>query len=211
MLACRLHRICVSLAMAFGVSLPSQVDAQQIDTSALVDAINQGAKEYNNLLPLLTADDLKTRLSAFTVLVGHGDKSLFELAVSTAVADTSEVLRARALWETMARRDNIAVEFDMAEIAKDDSLKSVFETAKNPEQLVWITYGHVADRQCLNLNSSSSAKGQCGGAYSIDVTGLVVTVVYNTTVGQFLLEEDGVLRGKLTYGGVSFPATMTVR
>lgn len=207
----RLRLVSILLAMAFGIFLQPKAGAQQIDSSALIESIKQGAQQYDDLLTLLTADDLKTRLSAFTVLVDHGDKSLFELAVSTAMADTSEVLRARALWEAMSRRDSIAVEFDMTLIAKDETLKSTFETAKNPEQLAWTTYGSLPDRQCLNLSSSSSAKGKCAGQYHVDVSGLVVTVIYQSTLGQFLLEEDGILRGKLTYGSVTYPATITVR
>lgn len=206
----QLRKLIGSVALALGLvaMASSGAQAQQIDASELIGQIKQGTDQFVELRPYLTAEDLNTRLSAFSALVNHGDKTLFELAISTAMADTSEVMRARALWEVMARRANIAITFDTQKISENTELKKYFKESESPYHLVFPIYQIFAEKQCLNLYSNNS---ECRDIYHIDVSGLAVTLKYSNQSGQFILDDDGVLRGDYSFGGHTYPASIAVR
>ena len=193
--------------------LSSPTTAQKIDVDALKATIGKASDSYAELRPLLSDPNESKRIAAFEAFVAHGDKGLYEIAVSSAIADGSEVLRARALWEIMSRRDLITIAFDMEAINKNETLQQNFSKAKMPAQFVWKVLKRFPETQCLSMQHSTN----CHPSSSWTISGLTAAFKHGSsnTSGQFELMDDGRLLGEVTWKyheqTANFPAIVIIR
>lgn len=83
------------------------VAAQDVDVEALKVKMAERADNYSTLVDILEGVDENAALAAFDVMLESGNKTLAEMAINSALAAADARLRARALWEVLARRDSL--------------------------------------------------------------------------------------------------------
>jgi len=167
--------------------------AQSIDIDALKKKIEARSSQYSELVTILENEKVDTALAAFDVMVETGDKTLIEMAVSSALSATDTRLRARALWEAMSRRRNFVIEVDTDALAEqEEGLQAV--RSWFGEQRTFPITNVFADTQCLNLVSRNS----CYADGNATISGVKLDIVRGDWLsGSFELATDGNLRGTI--------------
>lgn len=185
--------------------------AQKLDIGAIKAAAQGSASEFAELKTMLRDPDVNLRLATFDAMVGNGDPSLYEIAVSTAIVDSDEVVRSRALWEILSRLPTVQVLVDPEGTVTDDTRKMLQESYQG--RMSFATVSAVPDKGCINL--SSAQKGECNPNYNLTVNGTNVGFVYANQYldGTLMLEGDGALRGTLrqTRSKIDFPVEIQLR
>jgi hypothetical protein len=181
--------------------------AQKVDVDALISAIDERAGQYQKLTEILQGTDPARALAAFDVMLETGDETMREAAVSAAMSATDERLRARALWETLLRKDSITVTVDTDSL--DEEARAALDSWIGAVS-TWGITGRFPETQCLNLYRSNP----CQPDYHLSVSGLKVDLRYSgSTYGSFALNSEGVLAGQVTNvsSKAVYPATIQVR
>ncbi|MEM9013359.1 MAG: HEAT repeat domain-containing protein [Pseudomonadota bacterium] len=191
------------------LAIPGTLRAQEIDADALIATITGRAETVDKLLPYLESEDTSVRLAAFETIIGTDDPALLELAISMGFNDADEVVRARALKEVLFRRSNIAIRIDRAALEEDEAITAALDRLKFGAEEVWPFFERFPETSCINLYT----RADCYGPAHLNISGLTVSFANsnNQTEGQFVLEDDGILRGHVNYSGVAIPAEMVVR
>ncbi|RBI67288.1 hypothetical protein DQW77_17705 [Roseovarius sp. TE539] len=187
------------------VAMPTT--GQEVGVEALIADIDERAGQYAALVEILQGPDPARALAAFDVMLETGDKTMRETAISAAMTATDERLRARALWETLVRKDSITLVIETDGL--DDEARGALDK--------WIgavsTWGITArfpDTQCLNLWNSRS----CEEDHNLSVSGLKIDMVYDGTImGGLSLTSEGALTGhvKNVDDNAVYPATIHLR
>lgn len=175
--------LCTTLAAA----------AQDVDIEALKKKIEERSGQYGELNAILENESIDTALAAFDVMVETGNKSLTEMAISSALSAADTRLRARALWEAMSRRRTFVIEVDTDALDEaEDEKRPVREWFG--EQQTYEINGVFDETQCLNLAASET----CYTGYNATVSGIKLDVIHgNNLSGSFELGVDGVLHGTI--------------
>lgn len=200
------------IAALLGALFALPVLAQDIDINALKAKIAARAVDYGALVEILEGPDGSSALAAFDVMLETGSVTLTEIAIDSALTSTDTKLRARALWEALARRDNVVVEIDTAELKGDEEAIAYLQTWYGASQS-WPFYGKFPATQCINLSNGE----ECRPGRQLTVSGLKVDMTFSPNpgfTGTFTLEGDGVLRGTATSQyrpPRDYPATISFR
>lgn len=191
-------------------------NAQTVDIDALKAEIAERAGNYAELVDILEGADGSAALAAFDVMVESGNKTLAEMAINSGLAAADTRLRARALWETLSRRDSLVIEIDTDAISDNEEALAQLDKWYGATQN-WTLFQKFPDTQCINLN----ARDTCYSGYHVSVSGLKVDLLNSYTggshmgmKGSFVLNPDGVLRGHVgPLEGLKFdyPASITFR
>lgn len=181
-------------AMA-ALALCTSAAAQSVDIEALTAAIAERAGNYSQLVELLEGADGTVALAAFDVMLESEDQTLAEIAMTSGLAAADTRLRARALWEALARRDNLVVQIDTEAIADNkDAIEHL--NAWTGALTTWPLLQKFPETKCINLSSKTA----CYAGYQITVSGLKLDIASGLGQGykgSFTLENDGVLRGSV--------------
>lgn len=184
--------------------------AQDIDVEALKKKIEQRSGQYSELTAILESESVDTALAAFDVMVETGNKSLTEMALSSALSAVDTRLRARALWEVMSRRRSFVVEIDKEALAEQGADADAVREWFGEQQSFSVT-NVFADTQCLNLNQRS----ECNASRNATISGIKLDLVMDNSIsGSFTLGPDGALHGSIsspTRNSPSYPARITFR
>ena len=189
----------ISTILALTIFATGNAYAQKVDIDALKKQIQTDSDEFSELRGLLKNPDINVRLAAFDAMVKHGDPSLYEIAISSGLVDTDEVLRARALWETLSRRRSITFLIDPDKKVEDEKTRKILDTANT-----WTINirGVYEAGKCLNFRSSSQSNDTCQVGGNFSISGTTVQFIQNysnwNSSAQLFLEGDGVLQGKIT-------------
>lgn len=188
----------------------SPTTAQMIDIDAIKQEAASKSDEFAELRALLKDSDVNLRIAAFDAMVAHGDASLYEIAVTTAIADIDEVVRARALWEILSRTRSLQIEVD-PEGTLDNETSATLQDAYQG-YMNFSVGNSLKPLNCINLYYT---KDECVAGYNLSVSGTLVNFVYaNQNVdGSFRLDGDGVLRGQMrnTRQKIEFPVAISLR
>jgi hypothetical protein len=194
----------------------SGANAQSVDIDALKAKIAERAGNYGALVEILESADGNAALAAFDVMMESGNKTLAEMAISSGLAAADTRLRARALWESLSRRDSLVIEIDTDAVSdNEDALAQLNKWYGSTQN--WTLFQKFPETQCINM----VAKDSCNSGYQVSVSGLKVDLLNSYTggahmgmKGSFVLNPDGVLRGHVgTLEGLKFdyPASITFR
>lgn len=190
--------------------LTAPAEAQMIDTDAIRRQAEEKSGEFAELRALLRDEDVNLRLAAFDAMVAHGDPSLYEIAVSTAIADIDEVIRARALWEVLSRMRTLNIDVDPEDTLKGDAAETVEGFWQG--RMNFSVGNTVREANCINLYYD---RPECIAQHSLSVNGTRVGFSYASQQldGVMRLESDGILRGTFrhTRSKIEFPVAMTLR
>jgi hypothetical protein len=198
----------IILAAALAMAAAGTAHAQaRIDVEALRQQSRASADEFAELRSLLRDDNADLRLATFDAMVRHGDPSLYEIAVTTALADADPVLRARALWEVLSRRASLVFQVDPDGAVSGDAAKTL--EAAYQGQVVFNVSKIDQAAQCLNFRNRDG----CVPGDSAKVDGLRVTLVRGYFSADLALDVDGVLRGAMRQSNVelAYPVAMDLR
>ncbi len=198
------------VALVF-VVLASTAQAQKIDVEAIKSQAASDADEFAELRALMRDQDPNLRLAAFDAMVAHGDPSLYEIAVSMGIADVDEVIRSRALWETLVRMKNVSILVDPeGSITNSDAQKTLSNAYQG--RMNFQVGNALKPLNCVNLYYE---KDECVGGYNLGVNGTLVSFVYanQNLDGTLRLDADGVLRGTFrnTRYKLEFPVEVPIR
>ena len=191
------------------------VAAQDVDVEALKVKMAERADNYSTLVDILEGVDENAALAAFDVMLESGNKTLAEMAINSALAAADTRLRARALWEVLARRDSLVLEIDTHAMKQDEEALAQLRKWIGPMQSVPLLE-KFPETQCINIRKSDS----CNHDFQVSISGLKVdirdsNVSGSALVGSFILSEDGVLHGSVKPlrrdFQDSFPASITLR
>ena len=131
--------------------------------------------------------------------------------MSTAIADSDEVVRARALWEILSRTPTVVVLVDPEGSIDGDAGKALYEAYQG--RMSFATVSEVREKGCINLYNA--AEGECSTSYVLALSGTKVNFVYENQYldGILNLDGDGVLRGTLrqTRMKTEFPVEIPLR
>lgn len=193
--------------VAVALSAPAQ--AQIADLEALLSRIDTRSGQYQQLIEILQGADANRALAAFDVMVESGDATLIEVAINSALSATDSRIRARALWEALARKDSVSVIVDTTDL--DTEEKSNLNDWFGPLQ-TWTLREKFPDTQCINVDASS----ECYPGRNLSVSGIRVDMVFNYgdgLSGQFALDETGALAGQIMRFNTKsvFPARIEFR
>lgn len=183
--------------------------AQDVDIDALMADIDKRSGQYEQLIAILQGTDANRSLAAFDAMVDTGDATMIEVAVNTGLSATDSRLRARALWEALARKDSMTLIVDTAELDQDE--RTALD-AWYGEIQTWPLYQKLPETQCINLNSTAD----CYIGRNLSVSGLKLDINYDPNPGisgQFTLDESGRLVGRVTddRSKATYPATIEFR
>lgn len=186
--------------------------AQKLDIGAIKAAAQGSASEFAELKTMLADPDVNLRLATFDAMVGNGDPSLYEIAVTTAIVDSDPVVQSRALWEILSRMPTVIVTVDPEGTITDAELKKKLQEAYQGRMSL-ATVNAVKEKGCVNLNNARD--GECNPSFNLTVDGTSVAVVVASEYldGLLALEGDGVLRGTLrnTRLKAEFPVAIALR
>ncbi len=195
----------LALALAAGPA-----SAQKVDIAAIKSAAAGSASEFAELQALLRDPDPNLRLAAFDAMVSHGDPSLYEIAISTSIADSDEVVRARALWEILSRNATLLVLVDPEGTADDATRKALAEAYQG--RISFQVGNTIKERNCINLYYT---RDDCVATFNLTVNGTRVAFVYGSMSldGSLTLDGDATLRGVLrqTNMKIEFPVEIPLR
>lgn len=198
------------LSLMLGLFAPGAF-AQKLDIDAIKSEAASAADEFAELRALMRDQDANLRLAAFDAMVGHGDPSLYEIAVSMGIADVDEIVRARALWEILSRLRTIAVLIDPEGSVGNDEAQKALQNAYQGRMSFQIGNA-LKPANCINLYY---VKDECVGGYNLTVNGTRVTFVYanQNLDGTLKLDGDGTLRGifRNTRMKLEFPVEIPLR
>ncbi len=191
--------------------LPVTLAAQKIDIDAIKSKAKTDASEFAELRALLRDEDANLRLAAFDAMVEHGAPSLYEIAISMAISDIDEVVRARALWEMLSRMRTLAILVDPEEeITSTEARKSLEKTYQG--RMSFQIGNALKNENCINLYYT---KENCVAGYNLTINGTRVVFVYQNQYldGTLTLDGDGALRGVLrnTSLQIEFPVEVPLR
>lgn len=186
-------RIILLLLVALFLIGSPPVKAQSVDVEALKKKIAERSGQYAELVTVLEDRNPDVALAAFDVMVESGNKSLLEMAISSALSATDTRLRARALWEAVSRRDNLVTEVNTAAIENREEALAALSDWHGAQQS-WPLYERFPDTQCINLWPSPR---QCH-KYQVTVSGIKLDMSYSGKIsGSFVLQPNGELVGTI--------------
>lgn len=204
-------RVLIAMALACAAGAPGYAQAK-IDVAAIRATAEGSASQFAELRTMLRDPDVNLRLATFDAMVANGDPSLYEIAVSTAIADSDEVIRSRALWEIMSRMATIIVLVDPDGTIEDAEAKKTLRDLYQG-RMSFATVNAVKPRNCINMNRADD--GACDVNYNLTLNGTRVSFVHANELldGELLLEGDGVLRGTLRQrrAKIEFPVAIPLR
>lgn len=201
-------RLILGLAIAL---CAGPAPAQKVDIAAIKSAAAGSASEFAELQALLRDPDPNLRLAAFDAMVSHGDPSLYEIAVSTSIADSDEIVRARALWEILSRNATLLILVDPeASIETEETRKALAEAYQGR---ISVEMGNaIKARNCINVGY---VREDCLTNTNLTVNGTRVTVNLSGSNldGSLTLDGDATLRGVLrnTRLKIEFPVEIPLR
>ena len=199
------------IAGLFLALLPVALAAQKIDIDAIKSKAKADANEFAELRALLRDEDANLRLAAFDAMVEHGAPSLYEIAISMAISDIDEVVRARALWEMLSRMRTLAILVDPEEEITSTEARKSLEKAYQGRMTFQIGNA-LKIENCINLYYT---KENCVAGYNLTINGTRVIFVYQNQNldGTLTLDGDGTLRGTFrnTSMQIEFPVEVPLR
>jgi hypothetical protein len=193
-----------------GLIVGTPVMAQSVDVEALKKKLTERGDQYAQLKEILEEADPEGALAAFDVMVESGNKSLYEIAVSSALSATDTRLRARALWEAISRRDHLIIEVDTEAIKNQDEANKTLNEWHGAQQ-AWPLHERFLDTQCINLHRSK----RCYIGRQVTVSGIKLDFTYTGEISDtFVLQPSGELVGTIVnprLQSIIYPARIVFR
>jgi hypothetical protein len=200
-----MRRLLSAFLATAALAAPAAAPAQKIDIDAIRAQAQASAGEFAELRALLADPDVNLRLAAFDAMVAHGDPSLYEIAVTTGLADVNEVVQSRALWESLSRRKSLILQVDPEGTLSGDA-KAALDNQYQGQVILNVTQV-FPDVKCLNFAGAS----ECRVGFSADVAGLMMIINSGGLTGELTLGSDGILRGEVRDGRQVFPVALALR
>lgn len=197
--------------LLFFIGMATQAHAQKLDVDAIVSKAQGDADELSILREKLADPNVNIRLAIFDAMVGHGDPTLYEVAVSMALNDVDPVVRSRAMWEVLARKATITILIDPEGTITDKDVLDAIKSRLSAQYVVQVG-SVIPEGQCLVVYYK---KDHCDPSFNFIQSGETLTMFISNQKAraQFQLNDKQELVGEVMSGwvGVPVPAKIVFR